>query len=79
MQFVRRQAHAGAAIADPLADALTALGCACTGEAAADVDRFLGLQAMFPPDLAAAPAFRAALENAYAALGAGQPEPLLAL
>jgi fructuronate reductase len=58
MAFVRTQARAGAAIVDPLADRLTAIGLACGGDPAADVDRFLQLETVFsravPAALAAA-------------------------
>ncbi|MBW8811796.1 MAG: mannitol dehydrogenase family protein [Caulobacterales bacterium] len=77
MQFVRRQAHVGAAIVDPRADELADLGGACSGDPAADVGRFLGLAGMFEGGLATAPAYRAALEAAYAALGEGRPEAVL--
>lgn len=79
MQFVRRQARAGVPLADPLAYELADLGRACTGEAGPDVGRFLAVSAMFDADLAAAPAYRTALERAYSALGEGRPEPILAL
>jgi fructuronate reductase len=79
MQFVRRQAAAGVAISDPLGTELAAIGEACTGLAADDVGRFLGLSAVFGPELSTAPAYRAAVERAYADLGAGRPEALLAL
>jgi fructuronate reductase len=77
MQFVRRQAAAGAAIADPLAPALEAAARRCTGEPANDVAAFLDLAAVFDRDLPAAPAFRAALEAAYDRLGSGQPRAAL--
>ena len=75
MQFVRRQAAAGVAIVDPLAETLVAAGQACTGDAAHDVAVFLGLSAVFPPDLAADPTFRGALEGAYRQLGDGHLSP----
>ena len=74
MQFVRRQAQAGAAITDPIAETLSALGQACTGEASQDVGAFLALAAVFSPRLAADPRLRAALETAYGQLGGGQPD-----
>jgi len=77
MAFVRRQAHAGADIVDPLAAQLAGLGRAATGEPAADVARFLALRAVFSPELAAADAFRTAVETAYAALTGPQPRSVL--
>lgn len=68
MRFVYRQSRAGAPIVDPLADTLARTGLACTGDASADVGRFLDLGAVFPADLAAQPAFREALRRAYARL-----------
>ena len=70
MLFVRDRGRRGEALVDPLADALLALGAACSGEAAADVDRFLGLSQVFPPRLAADPRVRAALTGAYGRLDA---------
>jgi fructuronate reductase len=75
MQFVRRQAQAGVAITDPMAETLTALGRACTGDAAHDVAAFMALETVFPPHLA--PRLRAALETAYGQLGGGQPDQAL--
>jgi fructuronate reductase len=77
MQFVRRQAQAGAAITDPMATALTSLGQSCTGEASYDVGAFLALDAVFPPRLAVDPRLRAALETAYGQFGGGQPDQVL--
>lgn len=68
MQFVRGAAHRGVPLVDPLAERLAALGRACTGIAAEDVHRFLALDAVFPPELAAAQRFRTAMEKAYAEL-----------
>lgn len=79
MLFVRRQARAGAAIPDPLADRLAELGRACTGDAAADVGLFLGLEAVFGPALAGSAVFRAAVARAYAALDGGEVEALLSV
>ncbi|MEI9886482.1 MAG: mannitol dehydrogenase family protein [Rhizomicrobium sp.] len=56
MRFVRGAARAGQPLADPLADELLAAGKACSGSAATDVPRFLALAAIFPRELAAAPA-----------------------
>ena len=72
MHFVRRQATRGVALVDPLNDKLTAIGVACTGEPAADVERFLQLDQMFAP-LSAQALFVSALRNAYAALGDATP------
>jgi len=72
MCFVRRQARNGVALVDPLNDALSAIGRACTGDAHTDVGTFLALGAMFAP-LSAEPRFVAALRVAYAALGDGSP------
>ena len=66
--FVRERARGGSAITDPLADRLSELGKACTGDPARDVGLFLGLDAVFPRPLAADPRFRAALEGAYGRL-----------
>lgn len=62
--FVVRQTAAGATIVDPLAErlALTATG---GGD---PVERFLRLEQVFPPTLAADPRFRAAVARAYEAL-----------
>jgi fructuronate reductase len=78
MQFVRRQARAGVALEDPLNDRLTAIGRACTGDAAADVAIFLGLDAVFGP-LGRDGRFTAALRGAYARLGDGSPAAIEAI
>jgi fructuronate reductase len=70
MCFVRRQARHGVALVDPLADALTAIGKACSGDAQADVARFLALDAVFG-SLAHDQRFRNALVEACAWLDAG--------
>ncbi|RDS85276.1 mannitol dehydrogenase family protein [Dyella psychrodurans] len=72
MQFVRRQAHNGVALVDPLDDALSAIGRSCTGDAQADVDAFLKLDNVFAP-LSEDAAFVHALRAAYAALDDGSP------
>jgi fructuronate reductase len=77
MVFVRDRSRAGGAITDPLADELTQIGLACEGDPTRDVGRFLALGAIFPPTLAKAEAFRAALEVAYGRLSG--PEPAGAL
>lgn len=71
--FVVRQTQARAAIVDPLAErlALTATG---GGD---PVDRFLALDRVFPPELAADPRFRGAVALAYEAL-ANDPASTLA-
>jgi fructuronate reductase len=71
MHFVRRQAHNGVALVDPLDDALTTTGLAMTGQGG-DVDAFLALDAVFAP-LSHDARFVAALRGAYAALGDGSP------
>lgn len=68
LHFVRRQATRGVALVDPMNEALTAVGMACTGDATADVAAFLNLDAVFAP-LSADQRFSVALTQAYAALG----------
>lgn len=68
MCFVRRQARAGVALEDPLNDALTAIGRACSGDARQDVAAFLKLEAVFG-SLARNERFATALRAAYSALG----------
>lgn len=70
MCFVRRQARAGVALVDPLSDALATIGKACTGAPAADVARFLSLDAVFAP-VGADARIQLALCQAYALLGDG--------
>ena len=65
MRFVERQAKAGVAFQDPLNDKLTAIGKSCTGNAAADVPKFLALAEVFAPELVENPQFRAAMMAAY--------------
>ena len=65
MAFIVRQAKAGLEIIDPLADPLAALGRAATGEAEADVSRFLALDAVFPAELARNKHLRQAVAAAY--------------
>ena len=48
MRFVRRQAHAGVTLVDPLAEVLADVGRTTTG-ATSDVDAFLRLDAVFAP------------------------------
>ncbi len=66
MRFVAREAKAGVALADPLNDKLTAIGKACTGQAEADLPRFLALREVFPADLVETSKFREAMLQAYA-------------
>ncbi|MEL1265445.1 mannitol dehydrogenase family protein [Pseudoxanthomonas putridarboris] len=72
MHFVRRQARNGVALVDPLADVLSGIGRAATGDAWHDADAFLGLDAVFAP-LSGDPRFAEALRTAYAALGDATP------
>lgn len=73
LQFVRRQAQAGIALNDPLDAALSACGREATGDAKADVARFLSLDAVFAP-LAHDVRFVRALEQAYDSLQDGSPQ-----
>jgi len=77
MAFVRAQARAGAAIVDPEADRLAQAGLACQGDPAGDVDRFLALDAIFPPALARAEPLRSALARAYGRLTGPEPQTAL--
>lgn len=79
MRFVRRQALAGAAIVDPIAPQLTAVGLACSGGAPEDVSRFLAIRSVFPASIADAPQLHAALASAYERLGGGHPDTVLSL
>ncbi|WP_233841063.1 mannitol dehydrogenase family protein [Dyella sp. 2HG41-7] len=72
MHFVRRQAHAGVALIDPLNEELSTVGRACKGGTAADVEAFLKLTAVFAL-LADDRRFTHALQDAYLALGDGTP------
>jgi fructuronate reductase len=72
LHFVRRQAQRGIALEDPMNDALSAIGRACSGEPASDVTAFLCLDAVFG-ELARDARFAAALRAGYAALGDGSP------
>lgn len=73
MQFVRRQAQRGIALADPLDAELAAIGRHCTGEAQHDVGAFLRLAAVFGP-LAEDSRFVESLSAAYTSLGDGSPD-----
>lgn len=68
MRFVVRRSRERIAITDPLAAQLAEIGLACTGDAAADVERFLALDAVFPRALCENAAFKAALVSGFAAL-----------
>ena len=72
MRFVRRQAHAGVTLVDPLAEVLADVGRTTTG-ATSDVDAFLRLDAVFAP-LSADARFVEALRVAYLALGDASPD-----
>jgi len=65
MRFVIREAKTGVALADPLNDKLTEIGKACTGEAWADIPRFLALREVFPAELAENAKFKQAVTVAY--------------
>jgi fructuronate reductase len=65
MRFVERRAREGETIVDPLAERLAGIAAAGGG-----IERFLALETVFPPALAADPRFRAPLEAAYVRLGA---------
>jgi fructuronate reductase len=71
MCFVRKRANAGVAIVDPLADTLASIGKGATGDAHADVERFLALDSVFGRDVP--PAYVEALVTAYGRLS--QPLP----
>jgi len=77
MRFVVRQTRAGTPLIDPLAEALARVAAACDG-GEADVPRFLALDSIFPPSLAADPRFSGAVTQAYARL-ADDPAATLAI
>lgn len=68
MQFVRRQAHAGVALVDPLDQVISDIGRRATGDPRTDVALFLALGAVFDP-LSGDVRFITALHQAYAQLG----------
>lgn len=70
--FIVDAARAGRALDDPRAAALAAIGEACTGDAKADVARFLSLGDVFPASVRSDERFVAALERAYADCGLAQ-------
>lgn len=72
LHFVRRQAHAGVALVDPLGDALGTLVRSAIDDAGTAMSTFLALETVFGA-LAADPRFTEALQAAYAALGKGTP------
>lgn len=65
MRFVSRAAKRGDKLVDPLANELLQIGGACTGVGADDVPKFLALQHIFPPALAADPRFVGPLTDLY--------------
>ena len=65
MRFVIRQAGAAIVLTDPMQGQLADLGRACDGDAARDVAKFLGLEAVFPRALASHAGFVAAIERAF--------------
>ena len=77
--FVVDRARKGEALTDPMAETLLALGRTAGDDAATTVDQFLALKSVFPPALAAAPAFREAVIKAYAALAKGEIAAVLAI
>jgi fructuronate reductase len=66
MHFVCSTARGDRRITDPLAERLLVIGDACTGDAGADVARFLAIESMFGDDLPREPRVVAALVVAYA-------------
>ncbi len=75
IRFIVERARAGGELTDPLAEQLLALGRQSTGDPRGDVARFLALQAVFPAQLAAAPAFAGAVREAYRSLSAAGAIP----
>jgi fructuronate reductase len=65
MHFVRRAAQAGERVVDPLSERLFESGRECVGRAAGDVPRFLGLETVFPRELAKNRRFQEELLTAY--------------
>lgn len=68
MRFVVRQSGAAIVLTDPLAASLAKIGKACGGDPAQDTARFLALEAVFPPALAADARFAEAVAAAYGRL-----------
>ncbi len=75
MRFVVGRARAGGELTDPHAGRLLALGRACADQPEQDVARFLELEDIFPPTLARAAVFTAAVVAAYRRLGANGSLP----
>lgn len=73
MHFIIRCGRAGIAITDPLSERLVVLARGTTGDPARDVAAFLALEEVFPAGLAAVPAFRAGVQQAYEALARDVP------
>jgi fructuronate reductase len=65
MRFIVRQSRARVPIEDPLGQELAAVGLACTGDARADVARFIAMHAVIPPELAEVGDVNHALQMAY--------------
>ncbi|MDE2134704.1 MAG: mannitol dehydrogenase family protein [Alphaproteobacteria bacterium] len=65
MRFAVREAKEGRTLNDPLAERLARIGRECTGEAGADVPRFLAVREIFASDLAGDRRFAAAVASAY--------------
>ena len=70
MHFVRMRARQEAAIVDPLAAQLAAIGRQLTGQASHDLPRFFALPGVFPAALSEDPRLRGALAQAYEAITA---------
>ena len=70
MLFIRMKTAKGEPITDPLRDTLASVAADCSGSAAADVPKFLALDAVFPRKLAVNEPFVAAVSAAYDALAA---------
>ncbi|MDR3507881.1 MAG: mannitol dehydrogenase family protein [Caulobacteraceae bacterium] len=66
MAFVLRQVRRGEPLADPVAERLAEAVRDLPGDAGTIVDRFLGIDGLFPASLARAPRFRATLTDATA-------------
>lgn len=65
MRFVVVRADSAEKLVDPLAGRLEQIAAACSGDSQADTTRFLALEEVFPPALAAAPALRLAVAQSY--------------
>ena len=64
-RFICLRQQSTVPLVDPLAEQLLAVAASCTGDATADVARFLRLSAVFGRDLATEPRFVEALTEAY--------------